>query len=40
MKKKYKNPSIISSNDEDELSEEEREQNELEEYDLMDDDDF
>lgn len=40
MKKKYKNPLIISSNDEDELSEEEREQNELEEYDLMDDDDF
>lgn len=40
MKKKYKNLSIISSNDEDELSEEEREQNELEEYDLMDDDDF
>lgn len=40
MKKKYKIPSIISSNYEDELSEEEREQNELEEYDLMDDDDF
>lgn len=40
MRKKNKNPFIISSNEEDELSDEEKEENELEEYDLMDDDDF
>lgn len=38
MRKKNKNPYIIISIDEDELSDEEKEEVELEEYDLMDDD--
>ena len=40
MRKKNKNPYIIISDDEDELSDEDKEENELEEYDLMDDDNF
>lgn len=40
MKKKNKNPYIIISDYEDELSDEKKEENELEEYDLMDDDEF